>query len=624
MLIKRLIEPFQYPRINRSITESSRSQSVAKNGANDVANDGEKKRSTRNWSNTLKRIWLYLSDRKGQLGLVLLMVFVSSAMALLGPFFVGRAIDDLTYGQAENLLSYLVILVFVYIVHSLTIWLQNIWMIGIAQQTVFRMRTELFRQLLKLPLPFFDKRQHGELMSRVTNDIENVSTTLNSSFIQIATSILTLIGTLSIMIWLSPLLTLLSLIVVPLMVFGMKWITNRTGRMFKEVQHHLGDLNGHIEETLSGQRIVKTFSLEQKVIDEFRMRNMKLKEASFWAQTFSGFIPKLMNGLNNLNFAIICGVGGLLALNNVITVGVIVIFAEYTRQFTRPLNDLANQFNTFLSAIAGAERVFEIIDEKDEAEGDGEQIEMPPIKGHVQFDNVSFTYEKGEDTLTDVSFTAYPGETIALVGPTGAGKSTTIHLLSRFYDVDSGCIRIDGIDIAKVSRESLRKQFAFVLQDSFLFHGTIRENIRYGRLNATDEEVVAAAKEANAHRFIMRLPQGYDTVLQSDGGGISQGQKQLLTIARAMLADPALLILDEATSSIDTVTEMHIQEALERLMRERTSFVIAHRLNTIQRADRILVLHQGRLIEQGTHEQLLRRGGFYADLHAGIVHKLAN
>ncbi|AJD90505.1 multidrug ABC transporter ATP-binding protein [Jeotgalibacillus malaysiensis] len=600
-MLNEIRRPFQYKR--RSLEEI------------DEAAAGSKKRKADDFGGTVKKIWHYLSMNKVKLYLVLLMVLISSAMALLGPFLVGMAIDDyIVSGDTNGLLQLIWILAAVYIIYSLSMWFQAMWMVRIAQETVFTMRTQLFNHLQKLPIPFFDKRQHGELMSRVTNDMENVSSTLNSSVIQIVSSVLTLVGTVGVMLYLSPLLTLITVLVIPAMVFGLKWITKRTGRLFKEQQRNLGELNGYIQETLSGQRIIKTFSQEERVIDQFEEKNEKLRLAGFWAQTFSGFIPKLMNFLNNLSFAVIALVGGVLALNGYITIGVIVIFVEYSRQFTRPLNDLANQFNTLLSAVAGAERVFDIMNESEERKDEKHARDLENLQGHVVFENVSFSYEEDEPILKGISFKASPGETIALVGPTGAGKTTIINLLSRFYNPTGGSVLIDGVDLTEIKRSSLRSHMAFVLQDSILFQGTIRENIRYGKLTATDKEVEKAAAMANADSFIKKMPDGYDTVLKADGEGISQGQRQLLAIARAMLADPELLILDEATSSIDTVTEIRIQEALEVLMKGRTSFVIAHRLNTIQSADQILVLNNGQLIEKGNHEQLITQNGFYADL----------
>ncbi|MFC0234686.1 ABC transporter ATP-binding protein [Fictibacillus phosphorivorans] len=575
-----------------------------------------KKVKPKNWASTIKRIGSYFSDQKFLLGLVLLMVIISSALSLLGPFLIGMAIDSyIVKENIEGLNKLLFGLIFVFVGQSLSTWLQNYWMIGIAQDTVLRMRNDLFNQFHRLSISFFDKRQHGELMSRVTNDIENVSSTLNSSFIQVFSSILTLVGTVGVMIYLSPILTLISLSIVPLMFFGLKWITKRTGARFKEQQRNLGEINGYIEEITSGQRIVKSFSQEKRVMEEFMVKNERLRESGYWAQTFSGFIPKLMNVLNNGSFALIAGIGGMLALEGKVSIGVIVIFVEYSRQFTRPLNDLANQFNTLLSAVAGAERVFEILDESQEEKDETGADELPSVKGKVEFKDVSFSYEKDEKTVSGLSFSVKEGETVALVGPTGAGKTTIVNLLSRFYESDSGQILIDGHDIKKVKRSSLRSHMGFVLQDSFLFEGTILENIRYGRLNATDEEVMNAAKLANAHSFVQKLPKGYQTILNQEGSGISQGQKQLLSIARAILADPSLLILDEATSSIDTITEMKIQEALQRLMQGRTSFVIAHRLNTIQQVDQILVLHDGGILEKGTHGELLKNKKFYYSLY---------
>ncbi|MEK4228158.1 ABC transporter ATP-binding protein [Solibacillus sp. FSL H8-0538] len=589
----------------------------------DLQKRTKKKKGPRasDWKATLDRIWKIVDEQRALLVFVLVMVVVSSVLALVGPFLIGQIIDQYVVPKRYgDMLPMLAGLIGVYIVLSISLFLQNYWMIGIAQQTIYRMRTGLFSHLLRLPVTFFDKRQHGELMSRATNDIEAVSSTLNSAFIQVFSSVLTLVGTLVVMLYLSPLLTLLTMSIIPLMFLAMRWITNRTGKLFKEQQAAVGALNGMIEETISGQRVVKAFSQEERVKAEFLEKSERLRTTGFWALSYSGYIPKVMNALNNMSFAIVAGIGGLLALNGHVTIGTIVIFTEYARQFTRPLNDLANQFNTVLSAIAGAERVFAILDEAQEVDT-GKVPMTHELRGAVEFQNVSFKYELAEEELTldGVSFRVAPGQTAALVGATGAGKTTIMQVLARFYDVAGGSVRFDDVDVRDIPRETLRSQMAFVLQDPFLFEASVYDNIRYGALDASDEEIVAAAKKANAHEFIMKLPKGYDTVLTADGAEISQGQKQLLSIARALVADPVILLLDEATSSIDTVTEMKIQEALEVLMAGRTSFVIAHRLNTVRGADLVFVMQKGRLVEAGPQAELLARGGIYASmLKAGI------
>lgn len=591
----------------------------------DLKRSSSKKKGPRasDWKNTLRRIWKIVDEQRALLIIVLLLVVISSGMSLLGPYLIGYMIDEyVVMGNFEGMFSLILALIFIYLILALSLFFQNYWMIGIAGQAIYRMRTDVFNHLLKLPVSFFDKRQHGELMSRATNDIETVSSTLNSSFIQVFSSVLTLIGTIIVMVSLSPLLTLLTMIIIPLMFTATRWITKRTSKLFKEQQAALGALNGMIEETISGQRIVKAFSQEENVKSEFREKSANLRRTGFWALTYSGYIPKVMNFLNNISFAIVAGIGGLLAYKGLASIGTIIIFTEYSRQFTRPLNDLANQMNTVLSAIAGAERVFSIMDEPVE-EDNGRVKETHKLLGEVEFRNVSFKYELEEQayTLKDVSFHVLPGQTAALVGATGAGKTTIMQLISRFYDVQHGEILFDGLNVRDLKRKTLRSQIAFVLQDSFLFESSVYENIRYGRLNATNEEIEEAAKKANAHSFIMKLPNGYNTILTSDGSELSQGQKQLLSIARAFVADPVILLLDEATSSIDTVTEEKIQQALDALMEGRTSFVIAHRLNTVRNADVVFVMKEGKLVEAGTQRQLLEQDGIYANMlkQSGIL-----
>ncbi|TFB21755.1 ABC transporter ATP-binding protein [Filobacillus milosensis] len=605
-----LKEPFMYDKID--LSEADR------------VDDPRAKPKVRDWKGTLKRIWGMLMNESLRLLFVFVMVIISSALAILGPLMIGRAVDDfIVKRQVSGLDEVMLGLFFIYVFYSLSMFLQQFIMIGIAQNTVYDLRSQLFNQLHLLPIAFFDKRQFGEIMSRVTNDVDNVSNTLNSSVIQIFSSVLTLVGVIGVLFYLSPILAVVTLSIIPIMVFGMKWITKRTGPLFKIQQKRLGDMNGYIEETISGQKIVKTFSQEDRVTQTFEEKNDSVMRSSFWAAAISGFIPKLMNMLNSFSFAIIALVGGVLVLNEMATVGTIIIFTELARQFTRPLNELSNQFNQLLSAVAGAERVFDIIDEDSEELDEGDAIEIEEPNGHIEFRDVRFSYDEDEEVLKGISFNAKAGETVAFVGHTGAGKTTIINLISRFYNYDSGQILLDGTEIKDIKRSSLRKHMAFVLQDAFLFEGTIRENIRYGRLDATDDEIVKAAKNANAHSFIMKFSEQYDTVLDPDGSGISQGQMQLITIARALLADPTILVLDEATSSIDTVTEIKIQEALQRLMKGRTSFVIAHRLNTIQMADQIIMMEHGQIIEKGTHQSLIKQGGHYADLYQSQLDNLA-
>ncbi|MEK5531731.1 ABC transporter ATP-binding protein [Viridibacillus sp. FSL R5-0468] len=598
-MLKAIREPFGYKNIlTKEDIQKKRNKKVDR---------------ARNWGSTLGHIWRIVDEQRALLIIVLFMVVASSVFSLLGPYLIGKIIDNhIMKAQFAGLSKLIFGLIAIYIGLSLSLFLQNYWMIGIAQQTIYRMRTGLFTKLQKLPISFFDKRQHGELMSRMTNDIENVSSTLNSTFIQVFSSVLTLVGTLVVMLSMSPLLTLLTMIIIPVMFVATRWITRRTGKLFKEQQRALGALNGMIEESISGQRIVKAFSQEPRMIEEFAEKSTKLRQIGFWSNVYSGGIPKVMNLLNNASFAIVAGVGGLLALKGQVTIGTIVIFSEYARQFTRPLNDLANQFNNVLSAIAGAERVFGIMNEEEEKDLASDKV-IHQLQGDVKFNNVSFKYEQTDATHTikNVSFHVEAGQTAALVGATGAGKTTILQLLARYYEVNNGEITIDDTPIQAISRQNLRSQMAFVLQDPFLFEETVRENIRYGQLNATDEEVEEAARKANAHDFIMKLKNGYDTFLTADGAEISQGQKQLLSIARALVADPVILLLDEATSSIDTVTELKIQEALERLMKGRTSFVIAHRLNTVRQADIVFVMQQGELVEAGTQQELTEKQGIY-------------
>jgi ATP-binding cassette subfamily B protein len=488
-------------------------------------------------------------------------------------------------------------------------------MAGAAQRAIRDIRADLFVKLQTLSLRFFDQRTHGELMSRLTNDIDNVSTVLSESVTQLISSALSIIGVAVMMFIINWKLAIVSLITIPLMVFISRWLAKRTRKGFREQQKYLGDLNGIIEETVTGERVVKAYVREEAVIAEFDVSNQKLRHAATRAQILAGTMGPITNFVNNVGFAVVAGSGGWMAVQGLATVGTIASFINYARQFARPLGSVAQLYNSIQSAVAGAERVFEIIDEVPELQDAQHALPMEKVRGEVAFHNVYFSYETGVPVLKDVSLYAEPGRTIALVGPTGAGKTTIVNLLTRFYDIDSGSIDIDGVDIRQLKKADLRRKLGIVLQDTFLFSDTVMENIRYGRLDATDEEVMAAARLANADTFVHRLPEGYQTPLSERGSNLSQGQRQLLAIARAILADPAILILDEATSSVDTRTEQHIQEAMLRLMEGRTSFVIAHRLSTIREADKILVINFGEIIEQGTHEELLAQKGFYHNLY---------
>ena len=542
---------------------------------------------------------------------------ISAGISLFVPYWIGRTVDTLEWRQVDlSLLHWLVIiLAVVYVADGIAALLQGWMMAGISQRVVRSLRESLFRKLNKLPISYYDTHTHGDMMSRVTNDIDNVSTSISQSTTQLMSGVITITGSFVMMLVLSPILTLAACVTIPLMYLLTKTIATRTRVLFREQQKHLGRLNGHIEESISGNLIVKAFNHEEEVISTFDEINGRLYESGRKAQIWSGFLMPIMNVINNLGLTSVAIVGGVLAVNGSITVGVIAAFISYSRQFTRPLNDLANIFNIFQSAVAGAERVFQVIDESEEAADKPGALSLSQAKGEVRFERVSFGYKKESPILNDISFEARAGSHIALVGPTGAGKTTIINLLTRFYDVKSGRITIDGTDIRHFTRESLRNTFGIVLQDTYLFTGTIKENIKYGRLDATDDEVVQAAKMANAHYFITRLPNGYETILSESGGNLSQGQRQLLAIARAILSDPAIMVLDEATSSVDTRTELAIQNAMRTVMAGRTSFMIAHRLSTIREADTIMVIDDGRIKERGSHEELMNLNGQYRHMY---------
>lgn len=571
---------------------------------------------------TMKRLWTYFGAERRGLSLIAVFVLLGAALTVAGPYLIGVGIDAIHQGDIGLLQLAAIALAAAYVFEGALNLLQGWIMAGLSQRVVTSLRRALFGKLQKLPLSFFDSRPHGETMSRLTNDLDNVSNTISQSTVQLMFGVVTIFGSLVMMLTLSPLLTLTALITVPLVYLLARTITRRTRVMFREQQAQLGALNGHIEETISGQTVVKAFNREQATIDEFEDANGKLLQASIRAQMWSGFMMPLLSVINNIGFAAIALVGGLLAVNGSITVGVIASFVGYSRQFVRPLNEIAQTYNVLQSGVAGAERAFEVMDEREEAEDAPNAAPLVRPEGRVVFENVSFGYRSDVPTLRNVSFTAPAGSATALVGPTGAGKTTIVNLLTRFYDVTEGRILIDGRDIREYTRDSLRRAFGIVLQDTYLFSGTVMDNIKYGRPDATDEEVYEAARMANADVFIRRLPNGYDTLLAENGGNISQGQRQLLAIARVILAQPSILILDEATSSIDTRTELHIQEALLGVMQDRTSFIIAHRLNTIRDADAILVIDRGEVAERGDHETLMGRNGTYRRMFRGQFENL--
>ena len=574
----------------------------------------------KNFKATMLRLWKYFGKERRLLSIITIFVLADVGIGLSTPYLIGKSVDALSGGTGMvdfGLLGISVTaLLLAYLTSAAVNFIQGWLMAGVSQRIVLGLRRTLFARLQELPISYFDTHIHGDLMSRLTNDIDNVSSTISQSTTQLMSNALMITGSLIMMLLLSPPLTLASMVTVPLVFMLTKGIAKNTKVLFKQQQAILGKLNGHIEETISGIHTVKAFGHEHKAIEQFEDINTDLCKVGIKAQILSGFMMPLMNVISNIGFAAVAGVGGYLAVRDMISIGVIASFLSYSRQFSRPLNDTANIFNTLQTAVAGAERVFEVLDEPGEPSDSPDAVVLDNPKGYVIFENVTFGYRPEVPVLRNVSFIADEGSITALVGPTGAGKTTIVNLLSRFYDVSEGRIMIDGRDIRDYTRDSLRKCFGIVLQDTYLFSGTIKENIKYGKPEASDEEVKKAAVMANADPFIRRLPKGYDTILSESGGNLSQGQRQLLAIARAILSDPSILILDEATSSVDTRTELHIQEALLKLMKGRTSFIIAHRLSTIRDADVILVIQDGEIVEKGNHECLIENeGGIYSNLY---------
>jgi ATP-binding cassette, subfamily B, multidrug efflux pump len=570
----------------------------------------------KDWKGTIGRIWLYMEKQKAALIASILFVVVSTLLSLLGPYMIGVIIDEYIIPKdIAGTLRFLVFLGAVYSATALFTWLQSFMMVWVSIQTIRNLRQDLFNKFQTLSLRFFDKRTHGDLMSRVTNDIDSLNSALSQSIIQIFSSILMLIGVTIAMFSLNGVLAIVALLVIPLIIFTTKKLITYSSSHFIKRQRDLGELNGFIEESISGNEVVTLFGKEGKMNQQFSIVNERLRQSAMDADTVSGYLGPVNNFINNLGLCLIIAIGALMTVQELASVGIIAAFVTYSRQFFRPIAQLSNLLNMFQSAIAGAERVFEIMDETPDLVDKENAIVVDSFKGDVEFTHVHFGYEKDVPILKNIDFRVKSGEKIALVGPTGSGKTTIINLLMRFYDVTEGVIKLDGRDIRDYQISGLRKRVGIVLQDTFLFSGSIMENIRYGRLEATDEEVIAAAKMASAHQYIKHLPEGYHTPITSGGYSLSQGQRQLLAIARAILADSDVLILDEATSSIDTTTEIEIQKGINQLTKGRTSFIIAHRLKTIENADRIFVIHQGEIIESGTHQELIQNKGFYFNMY---------
>ncbi|MGG1553151.1 ABC transporter ATP-binding protein [Paenibacillus ferrarius] len=589
---------------------------------------GRPVQKAKDFKGTLKRLLSYLKPFRVSISIVLIASILSTVFGIVSPKLMGNATTKLFEGAMakmkgvagakidfDGILHIILILAVLYIVSSALMYVQQRVMVTVAQRVVFNLRRDISEKLTRVPLSFFDSRSHGDTMSRATNDIDTISSTMQQSLTQLITSIVTLVGVIIMMLTISPLLTLATIITLPLSIWGTKMIASRSQKYFIGQQRTIGELNGHVEEMFTGHTIVKAYGREQDAVNKFNEINDRLYHTGWKAQFISGLIFPLMSFIGNIGYVLVSVIGGIMVTHGAIKIGDILAFIQYSNQFGMPITQVANIANVIQSTIAAAERVFELLDEKEEVAEAPLAKTVSHVQGHVQFENVAFSYKADQPLIENMNIDVKPGQTVAIVGPTGAGKTTIVNLLMRFYELNGGRIAIDGVDTREMSRSHLREMFGMVLQDTWLFNGTIRDNIAYGRKDATEHDIVQAAIAANADHFIRTLPDGYDTILNEEASNLSHGQKQLLTIARAILADPAILILDEATSSVDTRTEMAIQRAMNHLMADRTSFVIAHRLSTIREADLILVMNHGTVIEQGTHLELLAQHGFYADLY---------
>lgn len=581
----------------------------------------------KNTKKTIKRLVGYVAQYKLRLVFVLICMLCSTGTSLVGGYILRPVINnavDLSVSAADriaNLAQILIVLACVYLIGIASNYIQARLMLSVSQAATEKIRNDLFNKLQKLPIRYFDSQNTGEIMSRFTNDVDNIDMMMNNSLTSLVSGTISLIGTFIFMITTNIWLTLITVAFVPVFIRGGAFIAKRNGKYFSSQQAALGAVNGYIEESVTGQKVVKVFNHEEVCVEEFSLLNDDMRDKQFKAQFYGGIMGPILGNTGQIAYAVTAGIGGLLCLHAGFDVGGLSIFANYSRQFSMPINMLTAQTSTIFAALAGAERVFAVMDATPESAADelAKKVEMDHIEGHVVLDDVTFGYTPEKTILKNISLYAKPGQKIAFVGSTGAGKTTITNLINRFYDIDSGKITIDGVDIRNIDRDFLRKNIAMVLQDTHLFTGTVMENIRYGRLDATDEEVINAAKTASAHSFIMRLSDGYNTVLEGDGANLSQGQRQLLNIARAALSKAPILILDEATSSVDTRTERHIERGMDRLMQNRTTFVIAHRLSTVRNANAIMVLEKGVIIERGDHDDLLAQKGRYYELYTGAV-----
>lgn len=585
---------------------------------------GEK---AKNFKQTARKLLEYIGGYRKQILIVLIFAACSSAFSIAGPKLLGKVTTKLFEGlmaymsgsgllmDFDYILRFILLLVGLYLISALCSYVQGYIMAGVSMKLTYRLRRDIAEKLNRLPLRYFDSRTHGEVLSRITNDVDTISQTLNQSLTQIITSVATIVGVLIMMLSISWLMTLASLVILPVSMLLILCVVKASQKYFRQQQEYLGHINGHIEENYAGHNVVQVFNGEEDAIETFDGMNEKLYESGWISQFLSGMMMPIMNFVGNLGYVLVCVLGGYLAVKKTIEVGDVQAFIQYVRNFTQPIAQMANISNTLQSTAAAAERVFDFLEEEEEVPETKTPADSSKAKGEVAFQNVRFGYSEDKMVIRDFTSVVRPGQSTAIVGPTGAGKSTIIKLLMRFYDVNGGDILIDGVSIKDYTRADLRAMFGMVLQDTWLYNETIMENIRYGSFDKTDDEVVAAAKAAHCDEFIRALPDGYKMVLGEEATNISQGQKQLLTIARTILSDPKILILDEATSSVDTRTEVMIQKAMDALMEGRTSFVIAHRLSTIRDANTILVMKDGDIIEQGNHETLLARGGFYASLY---------